>query len=376
MGKPTNKLSKRANKKKSGSQPAKGPKITAVKSRKDKRKQDRKLKKQTKLHFYKNRFDKITSEETNDIDDEDTSDDIKAKQKADEQKATEIKKKKKEAEAKLKNARRKKELRRANEEEEKNIKKLEKQLKLNKRKGKDKEVRLPSSFASEGLDYLLDVCDSTKMDNFVLSEDDNTDDEDSQEEYFDEIEDRVEHSNTENELQDSESDEEEEIFENSDGEDEHEVNGNKSNMETFHRENENGQDEENYSDPSTNREGEDKFWEDIYGRTRDASGNVVKKHDNISCKAVTYDQDTSSRNKYVPPAMRAKLGTDNERKLGLQRQIKGLLNRLAESNMHMICRQMEDFYSSNSRNDMNECLCQLITSSIITNSGLATTPER
>ncbi len=42
-------------------------------------------------------------------------------------------------------------------------------------------------------------------------------------------------------------------------------------------------------------------------------------------------------------------------------QIKGALNRLAESNMHVIARQIEDLYMSNSRNLMNECLCQILS---------------
>jgi hypothetical protein len=47
----------------------------------------------------------------------------------------------------------------------------------------------------------------------------------------------------------------------------------------------------------------------------------------------------------------------------MQLQVKGSLNRLAESNLHVIARQMEDLYMSNSRNLMNECLCQILTTS-------------
>lgn len=46
-----------------------------------------------------------------------------------------------------------------NEEEEKLIKKLEKQLKLSKRKSST----IPKSFTADGLDYLLDVCDGEKV---------------------------------------------------------------------------------------------------------------------------------------------------------------------------------------------------------------------
>jgi len=43
--------------------------------------------------------------------------------------------------------------------------------------------------------------------------------------------------------------------------------------------------------------------------------------------------------------------------------VKGALNRLAESNLHVIARQIEDLFMSNSRNLMNECLCQILTAS-------------
>ena len=57
----------------------------------------------------------------------------------------------------------------ANEKEEQTIKKLEKQLKLNKRKTKG----LPASFKEDGLDYLLDVLDADNLQN--LGSDDESD---------------------------------------------------------------------------------------------------------------------------------------------------------------------------------------------------------
>lgn len=46
--------------------------------------------------------------------------------------------------------------------------------------------------------------------------------------------------------------------------------------------------------------------------------------------------------------------------------LSGLLNRLAESNMHSISTQIEELYMNNSRNDMNETLTSLILESIVT----------
>ena len=121
---------------------------------------------------------------------------------------------------------------------------------------------------------------------------------------------------------------------------------------------------------------EEKYWEDIYGRTRDSQGNVVKlQASSTQSVAISADGD-SNPHRYVPPALRSSATTNDERLMKLRRQIKGLLNRLAESNMHLVSRQLEDLYFSNSRNDMNECLCKLITSAIITSSGSTTTPER
>jgi len=48
------------------------------------------------------------------------------------------------------------------------IKKLEKQLKLNKRKGKG----LPASFKDDGLDYLLDALDPDKLQNVESDDED------------------------------------------------------------------------------------------------------------------------------------------------------------------------------------------------------------
>lgn len=44
----------------------------------------------------------------------------------------------------------------------------------------------------------------------------------------------------------------------------------------------------------------------------------------------------------------------------------GLLNRLAESNMHGIATQIEELYMNNSRNDMNDTLTNLIMDSLVT----------
>ncbi|XP_058456989.1 nucleolar MIF4G domain-containing protein 1 homolog [Malaya genurostris] len=99
-------------------------------------------------------------------------------------------------------------------------------------------------------------------------------------------------------------------------------------------------------------------WEDIYGRKRDRDGNVI----NVD----------SSNNKYVPPHLRARLGTNQpkdakyqEKLLRLERQLKGQVNRLAESNVHRISIELENLYMQHSRFDMNSTLTNLIIGAIV-----------
>nr|CAD7392722.1 unnamed protein product [Timema cristinae] len=113
------------------------------------------------------------------------------------------------------------------------------------------------------------------------------------------------------------------------------------------------------SDINTKESG-DELWEDIYGRTRNKQGNIIH-----------------SGGKYVPPHLRAQEAeTDTKKKeqlIRLKKQLKGLLNRLAENNMNSIAVQLEELYMLNSRNDMNETLTQLMVESLI---APVSTPER
>merc|ERR1712223_1817674 len=270
----------------------------------------------------------------------------------------------------------------ANIEEDKNIKRVEKQLKLNKRKGKDKEIRLPNSFAEEGLDYILDVCDPSKIENLDMSESDD-DDSCKQEDYDSDNADKIELQNDEENIM-PEVEDEDSIIEddmNLEMKDE-ELNSETNELEESDIENDNedsNQDDDNsdtQSIASNKNDKESDYWEDIYGRTRDVQGNVVTVQPDAKENSTQSNDVITNSNKYIPPAMRAKMEGSNEKLIKLKKQIKGLLNRLAESNMHSVCRQLEDLYSCNSRNDMNECLSEIITSSILESSGTSPTPER
>ena len=76
--------------------------------------------------------------------------------------------------------------------------------------------------------------------------------------------------------------------------------------------------------------------------------------------------------KYVPPALRNL--QDKSDLTRLEKQVKGQLNRLAESNLQSISRIIEDLYIRNSRNDMNQCMLKVLKSAIIIPNAI--TPER
>lgn len=122
-----------------------------------------------------------------------------------------------------------------------------------------------------------------------------------------------------------------------------------------------GDDEDPFGDESEDSPKKDKpeEWEDIYGRKRDRAGNLLKE----------------DANKYVPPHLRKALKSTEseddpkrrEKLQNLKRQIKGQINRLAESNLHGITKKIEDFYGKNARHDVNTTLTEVIIDSLVTN---------
>ncbi|XP_050081437.1 nucleolar MIF4G domain-containing protein 1 homolog, partial [Anopheles maculipalpis] len=119
---------------------------------------------------------------------------------------------------------------------------------------------------------------------------------------------------------------------------------------------------------------DDGTWEDIYGRKRDKAGNIVKE-----------ESTAGNGRKYVPPHIRAKLEAEQaakgnsadpkqqEKLLRLKRQLKGQINRLAESNVHRISITLDNLYMQNARYDMNSTLTCLILEAIVVPT---LTPER
>ena len=206
---------------------------------------------------------------------------------------------------------RKRQLLLANEAEEQNIKQLEKNLGLKRRKSKN----MPKSFMEDGLDFLLDACDSAKlanlndeeMDDDFMDQDnggamDEQEDKESIESDGDSILDDIFSDNDDEKEPEEEPDQrEDDVMSDSDG------------------------DEEEQSESEEEELDNDDLREDIYGRKRDARGNIVKDPGSV--------EESKTVGKYVPPALRNKqnLGVSEEKKKALERlskQLKGLLNRL------------------------------------------------
>ncbi|KAI4456503.1 cell cycle control protein cwf22-related [Holotrichia oblita] len=387
-------------------------KTNRPKTRKELRKEERKLKKQRRQEYYTNRrkpgqFVLKPPDDENIKDVKENDKDLKQipKKKVKNVSAKpagfndieneKMKQKKLEKEMQKQ---RSKQLLEANLEEDRNIKRLEKQLKLNKRKSKS----IPKTFASEGLDYILEVCDSENMKGIVNAEQEINDSGSEFGEDFalmtnqplkdarsneqdEEQSTRDSDENNENFSGDSDDDlDENHEFQNESSESEasdidmsdderSRKNKRKIEDETSSLKKQKIMSEDSGSSESEIEEekvddnvGTDKMdtWEDIYGRLRAKDGAVI----------------SDNSNKYIPPAIRAKMESDCsedkkriEKLNRLKKQIKGLLNRLAEANMHSISTQIEELYMNNSRNDMNDTITNLMLESL---TSMVNTPER
>lgn len=230
-----------------------------------------------------------------------------------------------------------------NENEDKTIKQLEKRLKLNKRKSNT----IPKSFVDDGLDYILDFCNEENRKHVV------------------EMEEQLLKGETDKDLEEDiamllETNESSNEYEEDEEEDSKKCKTkNIKEMEITDSVDDSGKEDEadllsdnNEDDIETDISQEssdnENLWEDIYGRMRDKKGNIVN---NVS--SVTHSK--------LPEAIQ----DNNEKQCRLKKQLKGLLNRLAESNMHIIANQIDELYMSNSRNDMNTILSELIMQALI-----------
>ncbi|KAH9503295.1 Nucleolar MIF4G domain-containing protein 1 [Bulinus truncatus] len=274
------------------------------------------------------------------------------------------------------------------QKDEKELKQLEKILHFRKKKG---VKNVPSSFAKDGLDYLLDVTDSEKiktLDDVVprYAKDLEEDSESSEEietllESEDDSESEVPHqdlkspettvkailkqpaisqkkdaakkvqfasSHSEEEMLSEESADENDIVESAD------KNINEESADEYGVDSEefSSEDESETTVFSRKRLREDTFndlKEDIYGRLRDKEGNIVKP------------TDTGT---YIPPAKRILYSAGQNEVL--RKKLNGLINKVNEGSMKAVSSQIEALYLDNSRADVNETMFNIITESVVT----------
>ncbi|OCT75500.1 nucleolar MIF4G domain-containing protein 1 [Xenopus laevis] len=262
----------------------------------------------------------------------------------------------KKSQAAIKEEKRRKALLEANEKEEKEIRRLEKSLRMNKRKNKSS---LPQSFTQDGLDYILGMLEPGASGSGLYDDEDelgNTAEKlHKLSEKFSEGQssgdegDQPMDQDSGEETEGQESDEDQELVE--------EVEAQESVEEDEDQE---SQDEETDQDLGKKPE-EHKASEQEQGCEK---GQVpLGSGDN----AMHAEEQGS---KYIPPHLRqASQAEDAKRREELQRlkkSVKGLLNRLSEPNMASISGQLEELYMSNSRKDMNETLTQVLMDACIT----------
>ncbi|XP_037934847.1 nucleolar MIF4G domain-containing protein 1 homolog [Teleopsis dalmanni] len=258
--------------------------------------------------------------------------------------ASEVHKREKQRQKDLENASKKQRVKQfllENEEEDKVISRLEKKLKLNKTKDKNRLVR---KMFNDGLDYALEFCldDDEEEQKLLLKE-----------------KRKQQQQQQANDFSDEDLYENEEETKNGDdissGDDSgDDTDGSGSDSEGL----------ENCSediDTNIDESENEKLHEDIYGRKIDKDGNVVNDDTTLN--------ETDTMQKYVPPHQRALLATkDNNQTEILERlrkNCKGQLNRLSEANLHKIAVAIEDMYMKNSRFNMNKTLTLLLKEILI-----------
>lgn len=205
---------------------------------------------------------------------------------------------------------RKKALRIENKHEDKMIGALEKKLFLNKSKNKKK---LPKSFVDSGLDYILDVVNGEYLgsgdedDFFSKSSKDATVPESPKSEIHSEVN-VTDSIGPESDVMSSDND-----------------------------------------DESSDNDSAD---------ISDAQEDDTSMDDRRETVETNFETPAE---KYIPPAMRVNLSDEQEKnKEKLRRKVKGLLNRLSESNMSSICDDIEKLYLANSRAILHKVITDLM----------------
>ncbi|KAM3679478.1 nucleolar MIF4G domain-containing protein 1 [Ammospiza maritima maritima] len=236
---------------------------------------------------------------------------------------------------------RKRALLEANEEEEKEIRRLERQLGLGKRRKKQEgpaAERLPQSFLRDGLGYVLGALGTRAgLSQLCDSSDDET-----------------EQRDTEPGPRERPPGKEEDGEDEEDGDDEED-----------YEDEEDGEDEEAQEDASEPSDA-DGHWESESSSPEDGGVPEASSEE----EEEEAESDNQGATKYVPPQVRKAQETLDDKKreeLGrLKKMVNGLINRLSEPNLSSISGQMEELYMANSRKDMNDTLTDILMNACVT----------
>ncbi|KAG6447514.1 hypothetical protein O3G_MSEX005001 [Manduca sexta] len=322
----------------------------------------------------------------------------------------------------------------ANEEEDKVIKKLEKQLGLNKAKNKN------NYFADDGLDYLLEICDRSTTEQIVaaekhlanveadsdfeedlavvtgkeiekskkkdkkqkgkeshdsLSEESNLESEGDYGEFDDSDDDGDEVGSDEDDYSDEDSEDtndepEEKPTKSQKSKAKTNKESMKENKKTEMKPNTKGKEKiiseddlsKVFSDDEVSHLSGDDDLEGFSGDEEVGDDQEVKEEkekpdvwEDIYGRKRDKEGNIIKEEKgtYVPPHLRNKDSTSDKDLVQLKRQIKSVLNKLAGTNLHWACTSIENLYSSNSRNSVNTALTQLWLDATVSP---AATPDR
>ncbi|XP_071416620.1 nucleolar MIF4G domain-containing protein 1 isoform X1 [Pithys albifrons albifrons] len=230
---------------------------------------------------------------------------------------------------------RKRALLEANEEEEKEIRRLERQLGLGKRRRKQDgpaTERVPQSFLRDGLGYVLGAL-GTRAGLSSLCESSDEEEEDKEKETKPRPRERPPGPEEDEEDEEDQDD----ASEPSEGDDE----------------------EEQWESESSSSSPED-------GGEPEASEPPDQEEEEDEEEV----RETHSAAKYVPPQVRRAqeiLDDKKREELGrLKKMVNGLINRLSEPNLSSISGQMEELYMANSRKDMNDTLTDTLLNACVT----------
>ncbi|XP_072185139.1 nucleolar MIF4G domain-containing protein 1 [Excalfactoria chinensis] len=227
---------------------------------------------------------------------------------------------------------RKRALLEANEEEEKEIRRLERQLRLGKRRRKKGEAaaeELPQSFMRDGLGYVLGALGSgASLAGLCHSSDDEEGPEPGRRAEDPKKAEKIPKKAEEEPAEDDPA-ETSDSLEESDGE---------------------GQWDSESSSPE--------------------DGGVPERSEASDQEEEEQEDHNDGAAKYIPPQVRkAQEALDDKKReeLGrLKKMVNGLINRLSEPNMSSISGQLEELYMANSRKDMNETLTSILMNACVT----------